>query len=189
MPQSADAALAERPRVTQPRPGRAAAGTAALIVLATVVYYLLPVPGRMHETSWTILFFCGVAVLGTFIVLSVGRLLSAGEDTRARSLILLLCLTVFFFSWSDDTLAKIPGEFAELHTKTDALYFSVSTLATVGFGDVHASGQLARAAVTLQVLFNLVFIGTAVAMLSGLWRTRATRRHAPHHDDGPGRAS
>jgi hypothetical protein len=54
---------------------------------------------------------------------------------------------------------------------------------------VHASGQLARAAVTLQVLFNLVFIGTAVAMVSGLWRARATRRHPPHHDDGPDRAA
>jgi voltage-gated potassium channel len=181
--------LAERPRVTQPRPGQAAAGTAALVVLATVVYFLLPVPGRMHETSWTILFCCGVAVLGTFIVLSVIRLLKAGEDTRARALILLLCLAVFFFSWADDALAKIPGEFAQLHTKIDALYFSVSTLATVGFGDVHASGQLARAAVTLQVLFNLVFIGTAVAMVSGLWRARATRRHAPHHDDRPDRAA
>jgi voltage-gated potassium channel len=177
--------LAERPRVSQPQPRRAAAGTAGLILLATVVYFLLPVPGRMHETSWTILFCCGVAVLGTFIVLSIGRLLKAGEDTRTRALILLLCLAVFFFSWADDALAKIPGEFAELHTKTDALYFSVSTLATVGFGDVHASGQLARGAVTLQVLFNLVFIGTAVAMLSGLLRRRATRRHAPHHDDGP----
>jgi hypothetical protein len=161
---------------------RAAAGTFALIVVATVGYFLLPVPGQMRETSWEILFYCAVAVLGTFILLSARRLNQAGEDTRARGLILLLCITVFYFSWADDALAKIPGEFAGLHTKIDALYFSISTLATVGFGDVHASGQLARAAVTLQVLFNLVFIGTAVALLSGKMRARASRRAAQQGD-------
>ena len=40
------------------------------------------------------------------------------------------------------------GQFAEMATKTDALYFTMSTLGTVGFGDVHATGQLARVLVT-----------------------------------------
>jgi voltage-gated potassium channel len=59
---------------------------------------------------------------------------------------------------------------------TDALYFSISTLATVGFGDVHAAGQLARGAVAVQIVFNLVFVGTVAAMISGLMRHRATKR-------------
>ncbi len=170
--------------MTKPPPGsvqaRRAAVTALLIVLATVVFYLLPVPGRMRETSWVLLFYCGVAVLAVFIVLSINRLLHAGEDTRVRALIMLLCLAVLFFSYANVTLSAIPGEFVGLHTKTDALYFSVSTLATVGFGDVHASGQEARAAVIVQILFNLVFIGTAAAMLSGWMRARANRRMKQH---------
>jgi voltage-gated potassium channel len=79
-------------------------------------------------------------------------------------------------------VAKIPGQFVDLHTKTDAVYFSVSTLATVGFGDVHPSGELARAAVTIQILFNLVFLGAAVATISGLWRQRTSHRLAGHRD-------
>jgi hypothetical protein len=150
--------------------------TLMLVVVLTVVYYLLPVPGRMRNASWAVLFSVGVIVLAALIVVSVGRLLRAGPDVGVRLLVLLICLAVLFFSWTDVLLAKEPGQFADLHTKTDAVYFSVTTLATVGFGDVHASGQLARAAVTLQILFNLVFLGVVVALVSGVLRTRASRR-------------
>lgn len=164
------------------------AGTGALVVIVAVIYYVLPVPHRMREVSWAILFGCGLGVLAVLIVLSIGRLLRAGEQTRVRTLILLLCITVFFFSYLDVVLAEIPDQFVGLHTKTDGVYFSISTLATVGFGDVHATGQAARAAVTLQIVFNLVFLGAAVAMISGLWRERARRRatggHVDHHEAG-----
>ena len=53
---------------------------------------------------------------------------------------------------------------------------NISTLATVGFGDVHPTGQLARAAVTIQIVFNLVFLGAAVSLISGFFRARATGR-------------
>jgi voltage-gated potassium channel len=95
-----------------------------------------------------------------------------------RTLVLLLALTVLFFSWCDDSVARLPGQFVDLHTKTDALYFNISTIATVGFGDVHAAGQLARAAVTVQIVFNLVFLGAAVTMISGFVRQRAQSRRA-----------
>ena len=162
--------------MNQSRDGWSAAGTGAFVALATFIYYLVPVPGQMRKQSWELLFWGGTAVLGALIVVSIRRLLKAGLDARARGLILLLCITVLFFSWADDVLAEIPGQFVSLHTPTDALYFSVSTLATVGFGDVHAAGQLARGAVALQIVFNLVFVGTVVAMISGLMRHRATKR-------------
>jgi voltage-gated potassium channel len=152
---------------------RSAAGTIALMAAATVVYYVLPVPGAMRETSWAVMFFLGAAVLGALILAAVRRLLRAGENARIRGLTLLLTLTVLFFSWSDESLAALPHEFGELATKTDSLYFNISTLATVGFGDVHPVGQLARAAVTVQIVFNLVFLGTAVSLITGFFRTRA----------------
>lgn len=164
---------------------RSAAGTVALIAAATVVYYVLPVPGAMRETSWAVMFFLGAAVLGALILAAVLRLLRAGEDARIRGLILLLTLTILFFSWSDESLARLPGQFTLLRTKTDSLYFNVSTLATVGFGDVHPVGQLARAAVTVQIVFNLVFLGTAVSLITGFFRTRARGQlHGPSQGTG-----
>lgn len=149
------------------------AGSVALIAAAIVVYYAIPVPGRMRESSWALMFSLGSAVLGVLIASAIRRLLRAGEEARIRGLILLLTLTVLFFSWSDASVAAIPGQFAELTSKTDSLYFNISTLATVGFGDVHPIGQLARAAVTVQIVFNLVFLGTAVSLISGFFRSRA----------------
>ncbi len=122
-------------------------------------------------------------MLGALIVLAVRRLLMAGEQARIRGLVLLLTLTVLFFSWADDSVAALPGQFADLHDKTDALYFNISTLATVGFGDVHPVGQLARAAVTLQIVFNLVFLGAALSMIAGFFRTRASRMSTRDSDD------
>ena len=69
-----------------------------LIAAATAVYYEIPVPGRMREDSWVILFSSGVVVLGVLILLAVGRLLRAGEQARIRGLVLLLTVTVLFFS-------------------------------------------------------------------------------------------
>jgi len=166
---------------------RSAVGTIALVAAATVIYYVLPVPGPMRESSWAMMFFLGAAVLGALILTAILRLLRAGENARIRGLILLLTLTVLFFSWSDKSVAALHGQFAGLATRTDSLYFNISTLATVGFGDVHPVGQLAKAAVTVQIVFNLVFLGAAVSLITGYFRTRARGQvHGSSH--GPGQA-
>jgi len=162
------------------KPVQASAITLLFVIVAAVVYFLLPVPGRMRESSWAILFGAGSFVVALLIVLRIRGMLRETTGTRARGLIVLVCCAVLFFAWANVTLAAVPGQFADLHTKTDAVYFSVSTLATVGFGDVHAAGQLARAAVTMEMLFNLVFLGTAVTVVTGILRqhVQATRRPA-----------
>ena len=55
-----------------------------------------------------------------------------------------------------------PEEFDGLLTKTDALYFTLTTMSTVGFGDVHAEGQIARILVCLLIVFNVVVVASLV---------------------------
>ncbi len=69
-----------------------------------------------------------------------------------------------------------PDQFAEMATKTDALYFTMSTLGTVGFGDVHATGQLARVLVMIQIVFDLVFVAALVSVVTTQIRARAAER-------------
>jgi voltage-gated potassium channel len=164
-------------------PGWVMTETITMAAVGTAAYFLVPLPGRMRTGSWVVLFCVGAAVLGALIVVSIRKLLTEGGEIRLRGLILLLCLTVLFFSYADVILAAQPGEFAGMKTRIDALYFTVSTLSTVGFGDVHATGQTARAAVTLQVVFNLVFLGAAVGTITRMWQARASRR-IHHHDGG-----
>jgi voltage-gated potassium channel len=161
------------------KPLQAAVITLLFVVLATVVYFLIPVPHLRHESTWAFVFSGGSLALAVLILLGIRKLLRESASARARGLVVLVCCAVLFFAWANVTLAGIPGEFSDLHTKTDSVYFSVSTLATVGFGDVHAAGQLARAAVTMEMLFNLVFLGTALTFVTGAIRQRVQTRHGP----------
>ena len=154
-------------------------GTVAVL---TLLYYLLPIRGPLTSASWTVVFVCGAVVLGLLLLLHVGSLLKAGPDVQLQRLLVLLCVIVLFFAEAYYLLAQTPGQLTDLHTKTDALYFTVTTLSTVGYGDVHAAGQLARVAVTLQIVYDLFFIGLAVAVGTGLLRAKAAQR-TPRHSE------
>jgi voltage-gated potassium channel len=62
--------------------------------------------------------------------------------------------------------------FPAIHTKIDAVYFTVVTLGTVGFGDITPATQVARLVVTFQIAFNLLFLGGAVRLLTHVGRQR-----------------
>jgi hypothetical protein len=46
------------------------------------------------------------------------------------------------------------------------LYFALTTLAAVGFGDVHAHSLIARRPVVVQMAFNVVVLASAASVLA-----------------------
>jgi voltage-gated potassium channel len=75
-----------------------------------------------------------------------------------------LYLAVLFFATAFYVLQlSQPEQFTGVGTRLDAFYFALSVVSTVGFGDVHADGQAARAVVSAQILFNLLVVSLAVA--------------------------
>jgi voltage-gated potassium channel len=87
---------------------------------------------------------------------------------------------VAFFALVDYAIAiSDAGQFVGLETKTDALYFALATLTTVGYGDVHASGQVARGVVAVQLVFNVVIVATGVSVLTRQFGARVRGRGAP----------
>ena len=106
-------------------------------------------------------------------------------DRRIDGLVVSVVAVVVVFSLAFYLMAlQRPGEIAGLHTRVDALYFTMSTLTTVGFGDVHATGQTARVLVIVQMVFNVVFVTTAAALLSSRIRSVAAERAAAHRRGG-----
>lgn len=126
----------------------------------------------------------GVSLLGWMIIRQVRRIETTGPDdhaVRIEALVLLLFVVVPMFALGYLALEESDsGQFVGLTTKTDALYFALSTLGTVGFGDVHAAGQLARGLVSVQIAFDLVFVAALVAVVTGQIRERAATRRAEH---------
>ncbi|MEU4316360.1 potassium channel family protein [Nocardia sp. NPDC024068] len=144
------------------------------VVSALLFYYFVPVtwelPGFWPTRVVTVVLFAiGVAGLAWLAYRRIGQFVRTSRDTghRVDGLLYLISLVVVFFALFYFVLeSRDPGQFTELRTRNDALYYTVATLGTVGFGDIHAVGQAARIATTVQMAFDLVVIGTLVAVMS-----------------------
>ena len=119
----------------------------------------------------------GLALLGVMMLREVDHL-RRGESVRSLPAIaMLVMLVVVGFSMSFFILAEnAPDQMAGVETRTDALYFTLSTMTTVGFGDVHATGQFARVMVISLITFNVVVVAT---LLRGLTARGAQRPLEP----------
>ena len=70
----------------------------------------------------------------------------------------------------------------------DSLYFVMNNLTTIGTGDVHAVGQVARVLVLIQMVFNVVFVATTATFLTTRIRAVVQARVAERRtqDTAPG---
>lgn len=147
--------------------------TVGAVVVCTAVYYALPIGefGRTGTIGAIVAFGAGLLVISSLVLVEVYRF----RGDRGHSIVgvvAALYLAVLFFAAVYFVLARYePDAIASLRTRTDALYFSLSITSTVGFGDVHAISQLARAVAAFHMAFNIGFLGMAVAAL----RTKANR--------------
>jgi Ion channel len=84
-----------------------------------------------------------------------------------------LPLLIFLFASTYYLMSRsYPASFNQVLTRTDAVYFTVTVLSTVGFGDVVGTSQSARIAVTVQMLADLVLVGVVARVLLGTIQRR-----------------
>ncbi len=138
------------------------------VAAVTAGYYVVPV-GHRDEPTWAfpLAFGAGTAALAVLLFSFVER--AQTVRGRVNQLVALAYLTIVFFAHAYFVVESTsPGQFDGLTTRTDALYLSVTVVTTVGFGDVHAAGQLARGLVIVQMLFNVFVLGVAVTAVRSL---------------------
>ncbi len=133
---------------------------------ATLLYAFLPLRGD----RWWLAAIAGVVAIGAVVPFTIRRAQAVATAQRpmvvaAEAVLLLLVLVVYGFSAVYLTLDGRPGQFEGMDTRIDAVYFTVTTLSTVGFGDITATGQAARVLVTIQVIFDLTLLAFAVRVL------------------------
>jgi len=163
-----------------------------IYVVLMVGYAFVPVTEGAPVTVGSLLMYViGVALLSTIVLVMAVREVRGTSRSRTQlevvTLLAVIIGAVAFFTVSYYRLAKSPGEIADLNTAIDSLYFVLSTILTVGYGDVHATGQIARFEVIIQMLFTVIVFSAAVKLLSALLRKQAHERNAPAR--GAGRAA
>ena len=103
---------------------------------------------------------------------------------RASVLGVMVLEVLALFSVTYLAIAENPGEILGMSTALDSLYFTMTTLMTIGFGDIAAQGQLARGTVLVQMFFSVLVLSASVRLLSSLTRSitrEAGRREADDH--------
>ncbi|MFE7802602.1 potassium channel family protein [Nocardia sp. NPDC057440] len=168
-----------------------AARNAATMVCVLLFYYCVPLGFELSD-NWPakviglFAFMAGVVGLVWLSWQRVSRYIADPDATSGRvdGVLFALCSAVMFFALFYYILElRNPGQFEGLSTRTDALYYTIVTLGTVGFGDVRAVGQAARVATMVQVAFDIVVIGILVAVVNaGIIRRleAAGVRNTPH---------
>lgn len=153
-----------------------------LAILA--VFFLVPVDAKDAPIGVLAGALASVLGLGLVAWVTVTEVRRAEQRLQPVHLAIALELALVSFASVYYLLAvSSPAEFTGLSTRVDALYLSMATVSTVGFGDVSATGQLARLLVTGQMAFNLAFVAALVGLLQG----RIRERRADRQGAGPSR--
>jgi hypothetical protein len=150
----------------------------ATSVLLVTLYYVLPFDHPSDVSSAIVLAIglAGVIVVMTWQLIAILRSdHPASRAIEALGLVLPLFLLVFstaYFLMSE----YAPSDFTQHLTRTDSLYFTVTTFATVGFGDITPTSQVARLVVTGQIVIDLAIIGIGVRLLTSAVQIGRQRR-------------
>lgn len=152
-------------------------------------YFLVPIPSADAPAGTLIGTIIGLICLSFIGWVIIRELRLAQRHLQPIHLLLAFELALLVFALIYFLMhVHNPAQFAGLDTRLDALYFSMVTTATVGYGDVHAVSQAARAVVTAQIAFNLVFVAGIVALVQTQIRMRSEARIAAassSSDDSP----
>jgi ion channel len=159
---------------------RAVGSTIGLVA----IYYLMPLdPSSLGVTVGLLAF--GLVALAGLIVFQVRSIIRAthpamravGALSTSVPLFLLLFAATYYVMGGISE-----ANFNEPLTRTDALYFTVTVFATVGFGDIVATTEGARVLVMGQMVAGIVIIGLGARIIVDAVKRGQQRQPAPGSD-------
>jgi hypothetical protein len=149
--------------------------TVLTIVVPIVAYFVMPLDREFGKLLAVVLVVGAAAAL---IPMSIhqARLVLRSDDPlfdAMRCIVSALVFLVISYSSAYFVLAtSYDDQIKGIETKLDAIYFTMTIMATVGFGDITATGQAARAVVTGQMVINLAVLAVALRVVSWALKER-----------------
>jgi len=160
---------------------RASLSTIALVA----IYYLLPLD-RYSAAFGVITLFVGLIGLVALIAFQIHAIVKAEYPVLRAVGALATSAPLFLlqFAASYFVMGRISAaNFSEPLTRTDALYFTVTVFATVGFGDITATTQGARLLVTSQMLLGILIVGLGARIFVDAVKQGQGRQQQPQQAD------
>ncbi len=154
---------------------RQVAATLLRIVVAVggllLVYFEMPLGADDDLVLGLVAVAVGVLAFGVVFVRQVRRIRSAEYPMlrAVESTALVGCLfvvvvaSIHYTLWFADHTS-----YSEDLSRLDALYFTVTTLATVGFGDITPTSTLTRTVTTVLIVLGVALLGAGVRVLIGV---------------------
>jgi len=154
------------------------ARTLGTVTVSVAVYFLLPLD---RSFGWRTLagLAAGLLVVALLVSWQVHAILRARFPAlrAVEAFAVVVPLFVLLFAAVYVLLDQSdPGAFNQLLSRLDALYLTVTVLSTVGFGDIVAVTEVARAVVTLQMIADLVLVGLVVKVVFNAVQRNPGRR-------------
>ena len=151
--------------------------TALTALVPLAAYFVVPLDHRLGKVLAVVLVVAAAACLlplsihqARLVLRSEQPLFDATRCIVSGLVFLVTAFSVAYYVLGTAYEQQING----IETKIDALYFTVTIVATVGFGDVTATGQVARAVVTGQMVVNLAVLAVALRVVSWALKERGT---------------
>ena len=144
--------------------------------ISLAAYYLMPLEGRWAGVLVAVLVAAAAIGLIPLTFRRVRRILVADQPVSVALGAIATIVTFLVVSFAAVYYVlgtEMEGQMNGISTKTDSLYFTVTMLSTVGFGDITAVGQGARALVTANMLTNLVALAISVRVISWALQQRS----------------
>jgi voltage-gated potassium channel len=154
--------------------------TTLAIALLVVAYYQAPLDRALTFASGVVFVSALLLAVLAVVVEVRGILASTRPLLRAIRVIAvgLPLLLVLFAATYITVDGQQANAFTEPLSRTDGLYFTVTTFATVGYGDISPQTELARVLVTVQMLVGLVAVGVIAKVVLGAVRVAQERNTA-----------
>lgn len=151
--------------------------SSAVSLLILLAYFVLPMTSTAAVDGLLTLV-GGLAVVVLVLVWHIRKILVAPYPAvRAVSTLVVtvpLFLVVFASLYFLMGVADV-AQWSEPLTRLDALYYTVTIFVTVGFGDITATSQTARAVTTLQMVAGLTLLGVIARVVVGAVHVRWRR--------------
>lgn len=152
--------------------------TTATTVCLVALYFLLPV-SREITNSTAAKLLAGVTLLVGVIAWQIRAVLRSDYPTLRAVEAIIFTVTIYLLGFAMTYFVMgrdLAENFSEPLTRIDALYFTITVFATVGFGDITARTESARVLVTAQMAGNLVLVGLGLRVLLSAAKIGRERR-------------